>query len=104
MRTLKFLVNGQLIRYDPECDFSGIVSGTEGYLQAEFNFSEDWDDCIKIARFWRGNEEHAVFIENDKCDIPSEVLNNKTFRVSVIGKKEKFLITTNAALVRQEVI
>ena len=39
MRTLKFIVDGQILRQDPTCDFSNIVPGTEGYLIAEFAFS-----------------------------------------------------------------
>ena len=27
-------IDNQIIKADPKCDFSGLVSGTEGYLQA----------------------------------------------------------------------
>ena len=39
MRTLKFVVDKQIIKQNPDCDFSGLVPGTDGYLQAEFSFS-----------------------------------------------------------------
>ena len=39
MRTLKFIVEGQIIKQDPSCDFTNLVPGTEGYLRAEFSFS-----------------------------------------------------------------
>lgn len=42
MRTLKFIVNAQKLEKDPSCDFSGIVSGTKGYLEAEFSVSKEW--------------------------------------------------------------
>lgn len=45
MRTLKFIITAQNVQKDPDCDFSGIVAGTEGYLQAEFLFSEEWAGC-----------------------------------------------------------
>lgn len=28
MRTLKFIVEGQAIKQDPNCDFSGLIPGT----------------------------------------------------------------------------
>lgn len=36
MRILKFHVKGQNLVKDQQCDFSGIVAETEGYLNAEF--------------------------------------------------------------------
>ena len=41
MRTLKFKVDGQIITKHPDCDFSNLVPGTEGYLRAEFIFSDE---------------------------------------------------------------
>lgn len=103
MRLLKFNVYAQRLFADPECDFSNIIAGTEGYLQAHFTFSSEWDNCVKVASFWRGEKEHAVLIENGKCDIPTEVLTGPTFRVSVIGQSDAYRITTNRLLVRQGV-
>ena len=51
MRTLKFIVEDQIIRPDPNCDFSGLVPGTKGYLKAEFAFSKAWDEYVKVAGF-----------------------------------------------------
>lgn len=103
MRSLMFKVNGQKITKDPECDFSGLVAGSEGYLEAKFTFSEEWNNCIVVARFWRGIKEHAVKIVNGKCDIPPEALTGATFKVSVVGKRRGFLINTNKITVVQEV-
>ena len=47
MRTLKFIVEGQIIKQDPNCDFSNLVPGTEGYLRAEFSFSRSGKDVQK---------------------------------------------------------
>ena len=41
MRTLKFIVNGQIIKQDPKCDFSNLIPASEGYLVAEFSFSKE---------------------------------------------------------------
>lgn len=102
-RTLTFNINGQQIAKDPKCDFSGLVAGTVGYLKAKFTFSEEWNDCILVASFWRGNNEHAARIVNGECEIPSEALTGAIFKVSVTGKRGDYKITTNKVFVRQEV-
>ena len=104
MRLLHFNVDAQQITKAPNCDFSNIVAGTSGYLRAHFTFSPEWDDCVKIARFWRGETEHAVLIENDECDIDPKALVGATFKVSVLGQRGDYRITTNKVLVRQEVL
>lgn len=103
MRQLMFNVNSQCITRDPECDFSGLVAGTVGYLQACFSFSPEWDGCKLVAQFWRGEEEHARFIIDGTCDIPPDVLLGRTFKVSVIGVRDGYRISTNKVVVRQEV-
>ncbi len=104
MRLLHFNVNAQQITKAPDCDFSNIVAGTSGYLRAHFTFSPEWDDYVKIARFWRGETEHAVLIKNDECDIDPKALIGATFKVSVLGQHGDYRITTNKVLVRQEVL
>ena len=103
MRTLKFIVDAQHIHKDPSCDFTNIVAGTQNYLDTHFTFSPEWHDCILVASFWRGGKEHAVLIEDGKCDIPPEVLGGRTFGLSIIGQREDYRITTNRILIRQEV-
>ena len=34
MRSLKFIVNGQIIEKDPSFDFDNLVPGSDGYLKA----------------------------------------------------------------------
>lgn len=90
-----------------DCNFSGIVAGSVGYLHAKFYFSEnEWGDCSdKIARFWIDKREHAVRLDDDNCCvIPSEVLTGKKFEVSVIGAAPGYKIETNKINVRQEVL
>ena len=60
MRTLRFTVDGQTIRKNPDCDFSGLVAGSVGYLRANFKFSKEWFGCTKAASFWFDGLEHAV--------------------------------------------
>ena len=66
-RFLRFKVIDQTLRKHDQCDFSGIVAGSEGYLQAKFYFEpEEWNDFsyIRIASFWVasvfGLEEFSV--------------------------------------------
>jgi hypothetical protein len=103
MRLLYFNVNTQKIEKEPTCDFTNLVSGTSGYLKAHFTFSSEWEGCVKCARFWRGETEHAVLLQNDECEIPAEALVGSTFRVSILGQRGDYRITTNKVLIRQEV-
>lgn len=105
MRTLKFNVDKQIVTQDPNCDFSGLIPGSEGYLQAEFSFSSEWRDCTKAVAFFSmmGKEYTPKLLKDGKtCVIPTEALANKNFKIMVIGqKKDGFKITTNKVTVSQ---
>ena len=104
MRTLSFNVKGQIIEADPTCDFSGLVSGTSGYLKAKFSFSKDWNGCTKVVGFYSsyGDEYPPQVLDKDNsCMIPDEALKRETFFIKVIAKRNKFLITTNKFKVTQ---
>lgn len=104
MRTLKFIVDNQLIEKDPKCDFDGLVPGTEGYLRAEFSFSPEWKDCLKVAAFFSaaGKEYTPQVLQDGKyCIIPVEACEKRDISIRVIGKKGGFRITTNTIVVRQ---
>lgn len=104
MRSVRFIVNGQIITQDPNCDFSDLVPGTEGYLQAEFAFSSEWNGYVKVAKFCSdmGREYTPQVLENGKtCMIPAEALKRRIFKVSVIGKKKNLKLTTNKVAVSQ---
>lgn len=103
MRLLNFNVDAQHISKDPNCDFTRIVAGTRNYLRAHFAFSSEWQDCIKVASFWRGGKEYAVLLQNDECEIDPEALTGVAFGVTVTGQKGNYRITTNRVSVRQEV-
>ena len=105
MRTLKFIINDHIITQDPNCDFSGLVPGTERYLKAEFSFSQEWNDCIKLASFYSvmGKEYTPQVLKDGKtCYIPAEALAKKTFKVQVIGgTPNNVKLTTNKVNVVQ---
>lgn len=104
LRILKFIVDKQIIKQDPSCDFSGLIPGTEGYLKAEFSFSKEWKDCPKVARFFsRMGKEYPpqALTDGKSCIIPAEALKKKAFGIQVIGKKDGLKITTDKIVVIQ---
>lgn len=105
MRTLKFIVDDQIIKPDPNCDFSNLVPGTEGYLQAEFSFSREWTGTSKVAGFYSalGREyPPQVISANNTCIIPPEALKGEKFKVQVFGLRgADFKLTTNKITVSQ---
>lgn len=104
MRTLKFVVDGQIIKQDPNCDFSGLIPDTEGHLKAEFNFSSEWANCVKVVGFYSalGKEYPAQVLNDGKtCMIPSEALRRRVFKLRVVGKRGAEKLTTNKLAISQ---
>ncbi len=105
MRTLKFMVTGQSIEKDPTCNFEGIVQGTTNYLNILFTFSKDWDAFVKVAEFRIGTNNATITpvpIVNNRCDVPSEVTDGRTWSVRIVGKKGKTKLTSKTIRVQQE--
>lgn len=104
MRTLKFDVDCLLITQSEGCDFDNLISGTEGYLQAEFSFSKEWDGFVKAAEFDIGaGRKVAVILEDGTtCMIPSEATKRRAFGVRVVGKKgdDQRLVTCKIVVVQ----
>lgn len=74
-----------------------VVGGSKGYLHARFSFCEDWaDEKVRIAIFTGGGVSYPMFLENDTCEIPWEVLRLKRFYVGCVAGE---LLTSDAALV-----
>ena len=106
MRILEFNVVKQRLTKNTDCDFSGLVAGSVGYLYAKFHLSEnEWGRCTdKVARFWIDEQEHAERLDKDNgCVIPPEVLTGRRFEVSILGVGPGYKIETNKTNVRQEV-
>ena len=109
MKTLRFIVDNQTIRKDPNCDFSGLVPGSSGYLSAEFIFSKEWDGCLRVAGFFSplGVEYPPRELAYGKsCVIPFEALRKRSFKVQVIGIKyengKEIRLKTNKVVVNQD--
>ena len=101
MRILKFNVTNQILERDKSCDFRGIVSDSKNYLEAEFNFNDEWKGYKKIAVFVNGDKEYPTAIINGKCKINNDALTSRSFCVYVVGKKEEEQIKTTSIRVRQ---
>ena len=105
MRVLKFIVEGQSIKPDPFCDFSGLVPGTEGYIQAEFSFSNEWRDYVKVVAFYSamGKELTPKKLSDGRtCLIPREALQGRVFKLRVLGKKQDATMLTDKIAVKQK--
>lgn len=104
MRTLKFAVNAQRITSDPNCDFSGIVPGTVGYLKAHFSFSPEWAGMVKVAEFrkYLCDEPVSVPIINGECAVPDTVTGSKVWYVKIIGKRGDVILPTCNCKIEQE--
>ena len=103
MRVLSFVVDKQVIMKDPQCDFSNIVPGSEGYLAVKFKFSPEWDNCAKVVGFYHGRTEFPpqVVDEDNACMIPSEALVNPWFSIQVFGKRKGYQIGTKKITIEQ---
>lgn len=104
MRTLRFIIDGQIIREDPDCDFTGLVPGSSGYFTAEFSFSKEWADATKVAAFYSplGLEyPPRALYDGKSCVIPFEALKKRSFKIQVVGRRGDILLKTNKIIVKQ---
>lgn len=76
---------------------------SENCLECSFNFTTpEWQGLVKTAHFKAesGEEVYSVVLSDDKCIVPSAVLEEDGyFSFSVIGEKENYRITTGAVSV-----
>lgn len=101
MRTLKFKIDGQRIKKDPECDFSGLITGSKGYLECEFEFTRDWAGLAKAAIFETGDYVKYQPLVNNRCNVPDEVTDSTKIHVHVFGKDNTMVLSTNTAVILQ---
>ena len=104
MRILKFIIEGRSIKPDPTCDFSNLIPGTENLIQAQFSFSKEWNNCVKVAAFYSmlGAEYRPQSIgPNNICRIPIEATKRQRFRMQVYGRGIQGKIITNKITIEQ---
>ena len=104
MRTLRFIVDGQTVKQDPTCDFSGLFLNKDSNVCAEFIFSSEWNDKIKVAAFWSilDKEYEPQALDNkNACIIPVEAFSRASFKIQVLGIGGHERLTTNKLVVLQ---
>lgn len=104
MRVLKFIVNNKNIIPDPTCNFAGLLPGAYNQVRAEFAFSPDWKNRVKVVAFWSVFDkeyEPQELKDGKSCMIPTEVLEKVAFKVQVLGKYKGVKTETNCLTVYQ---
>ena len=104
MRTLRFIVNGNTIKPDPNCDFSGLFPGREPHVNAEFEFSKEWQSCIKVVGFWSMLDAEYTpqqLEDGFSCMIPTEALERPAFKMQVFGGRKGINLQTNKIVILQ---
>ena len=103
MRVLHFIVDGEKIYQDPQCDFEDLFPVRTYEVRMEFTFSHDWDNKTKVAAFWSigGAEYEPQVLKDDACMIPPEALDRAAFKIQVLGKKGNASINTNKLVILQ---
>lgn len=103
MRALRFIVDNETIKQDPSCDFTGLFPGKNSDIRAEFVFSPEWKNKVKVAAFWStlDKEYEPQVIEEDACNIPVEALDKASFKIQVLGKRSRDFLYTNKLTILQ---
>nr|DAV04785.1 MAG TPA: hypothetical protein [Caudoviricetes sp.] len=74
-----------------------IVSGTNNFVECSFTFSADWGELEKWALFKRGRNTYEMYIEDNKCVIPSQCISEQgEIIMSVVGRSDGKNITATA--------
>lgn len=104
MRTLRFIVDGQTVKQDPTCDFSGLFLNKDSGVCAEFIFSSEWNDKVKVAAFWSilDKEYEPQALDNkNACIIPVEAFSRASFKIQILGIRGSNKLITNKLVVLQ---
>ena len=104
MRKLKFIVDDQIIKPDPNCNFEGLVPGTEDYLCLVFSFSKEWAGYTKVVEFksMLGKEYTPQTLTNNyMCVVPKEAAMRRNFKIRVLGKNGDLKLATNRITINQ---
>ncbi len=98
-------INGQSVRIRND----EVVSDSVEYLKVKFEYSDDWQGYTKTAVFTNEaldksvavvlEEGSSLYIGENTCLVPYEVIKAPEFRVSVFGIKGDSLITASAGYV-----
>ena len=87
MRDLRFKVSGQTIEKETGCDFTGIASGTDNWLNLVFSFDASWAGMAKVVCMRDSNGAETNRVVNGKVAVPSSVTDGKFFSIQIYGKQ-----------------
>lgn len=104
MKQIKLIVDGSVIKYDPDCSFEGLHIGMSEPVRISFTFSDEWKNRPKVISFssLTGKEFPPLVLKSKSCIIPAEVLNNPAFKVQILGKDETKTIRTTKCTIYLE--
>lgn len=105
MRTLKFNVDGSVLKPDPSCDFANLVPGSNEVVVAEFKFSSEWAGVRKVAAFYSvlGREYTPQILQDGvRCFIPTHALERRSFKIQIMGIINGKKVQTNKLAVSQD--
>lgn len=86
-----------------------VVSDSVKYLTVRFEFSKEWDGYLKTAMFFGEDgssyivpmlEGNSMYLGEDTCYIPYEVIKSPGFELSVFGTRDGSIITADKAAVQ----
>ncbi|MCQ2455355.1 MAG: hypothetical protein MJ090_04380 [Clostridia bacterium] len=91
-------------------EYVGIVEDSVRFLKIHFNFDEYWDGAEKTAVFEHNGEKYLValcegnsmYLGNNTCYVPQEVIKATSFFVSVFAQKNNTVITSSSEPVTVE--
>lgn len=95
MKSLRFIVKGQMIKKDPDSPFYQMVAGSSNYYIAKFSMDAAWTGFACLAHFEADGDEEYVPIKYGKAIFPENILKYKSFTVQVIGRKNDTILVTN---------
>lgn len=104
MRTLRFIVEGQMLQPDPTCSFDGLVPGSEECVGIEVSFSPNWSGYTKVVEFTSALGREflpKILVGGRSCTVPSAALARRVFKIRIIGKKGEQKLMTNKVEVKQ---
>lgn len=77
------------------------VEGSRDYLNAVFDVSEDWSECIVTAYFQHENSEDIIariLDDNMSCKVPTQVIEDGEVKVWVRGDSTQTITTNEVTL------
>ena len=82
MVNLTFTIENQKLK---QTTHKELVNDTQNYVSLSFTFNELWDNLTKYIIFHANSNNYLSTIENNTVIVPSVVLKDDSFVISVYG-------------------